>query len=729
MLRKTPVALGTTALLSLYSLLSSSSALAQTAPEAQTEAAHRLGEVTVSATRTERQTNAVPNTVSVYNQRTLGELNARDLKDLLDDEVDLAVRAQANRFSAAGSSTGRGGVEGINIRGLEGNQVLMMVDGIRLPLGFSFGPFAGGRGDYFDLDTLRSAEVLRGPASAQFGSDGLAGALSLTTLSPDDLLKSGKTFGGFMSSGYDSVDNSWKVTGAVAAAAGDWQGLLLATRRQGHETENRADNNAPNSTRTLPNPLDYTADTVLAKVGYRLNANHRLMASLEARQRESNTNALSGVAPIASAATSVIGLTGDDQLERQRFSLEHRYEDLNAPWLQSLRTQFYVQQAKNRQSAAEDRNTSADRTRETRYSEDLIGLSTQAQTQLSGQRLSYGLDISRNRIEALRNGTPAGTDFPNKPFPDTDYTQVGAFVQDELELGDISLIPGLRFEHYSLKPKSAGYTGSTVKLSDQAVTPRLGLIWRASPQLQPYAQWAQGFRAPAPDQVNNGFSNLTVGYTSIGNPDLKPEHANSFELGLRGQLSGGISWQLSAYDNRYRDFIDQVVVGGSFTTADPAIYQYINLSKARIKGVEARARWQATTGLSFDASLAHASGEKTQDGLTTPLDTVQPTRARLAARYRLAAWDLQAAWQHSEAKKASDISTAASFATPRYDIVDISAAYRFSPSLSVSAGINNLTDKKYWRWSDVRGIAANSTVLDAYTAPGRQFQLALRADF
>lgn len=714
LLRKTPVAL---ALVSL-----AASALSQTGQTA--DAPLPLSAITVSATRTERTLDSVPNTVTVLDTKDLQRINARDLKGLFDDEVDLAIRTQAMRFTTAGSSTGRGGNEGINIRGLEGNQVLMMVDDIRLPLSWSFGPFASGRGDYIEVDTLANAEVLRGPASAQFGSDGLAGALSLNTLSPEDLLKGGKSLGGFLSSGYDSTDTSWKLSAGVAAARGNWQGMAIVTRRQGHETKNQGDNDTTGSERTTPNPSDYASNNLLAKVSYRANAQHRLLATLEARQLDRDTNVLSGL------SSSITGMDGSDKVERQRFSLEDRYEDLNAPWLQSLRTKVYVQYAKTDEFTAEA-NSSGGRTRDTWYREEVIGLSTQAQTQLSGQRLSYGLDISDKEVSGLRNGTPAGSSFPSKYFPDTSYVLAGAFVQDEIEAGSFSIIPGARYEYYSLKPDSTGYSGTAVSLSDKAVTPRLGLVWRASPSLQPFAQWALGFKAPTPDQVNGNYSSTNGAYyRTIANANLKAEHANSIELGLRGQLAGSVRWQLSAYNNRYRDFISQETIGGSITSeSDPLTYQYINLAKVRIKGVEARADWQASRRLSFKAAIAHASGERIKDGVSTPLDSVQPTRATVGARYDTGSWDLQTKVHYSAAKKASDISQTSYFATPSYATVDVNAGYRFSPTLSMTAGISNLTDKKYWRWSDVSTLGSSNAALDAYTAPGRTVQVALRANF
>ncbi|WIV99029.1 TonB-dependent hemoglobin/transferrin/lactoferrin family receptor [Kinneretia aquatilis] len=700
---------------------------------AQPAAVTALPEITISATRTERASDKVPNTVTVIDRAALLKREARNLKDLLDGEVDLAVRSAATRFSAAGSSLGRAGNEGLNIRGLEGNQVLMMVDGIRLPQAFSFGAFASGRADQVDLDALSRAEVLRGPASAQFGSDGLAGALSLNSLSPEDLLKDGKTQAGLLRSSLATVDRSQRLSGAYAFQQGEWQHLLQLSLARGHETQNRGERKDLNSLRTAPNPADIRSESLLAKTALRLSPSQRLQATLEWRQRRQDTDVLSGRAPVVNdkTPTAVIDLDAQDRLNRRRVSLEHRYDDLNGEWLQSLHSQIYVQHSETRQRSVEDRHQSPDRIREGFYREQLIGFSSQAQTQLSGQRLSYGIDLSRNRISGLRDGTvpPAGESFPSKPFPDTDASQVGAFVQSEIETGSLSLIPGLRYERYRLSPKSTGYSGAVVSLSDQALTPRLGLVWRASETVQPYAQWALGFRAPTADQVNNGFANPVHGYESIGNPDLKAERAQSLELGLRGRVAEQLRWQLSAYRNRYRDFISQQVVRGSGKPKDPLIFQSINLNQARIQGVEARVFWQAQPGLELSAALARSRGHSEQNGERSPLDTVQPDRAQLGARWERGDWSWSANWQLAAAKRAQDSSVASQFLTPRYQVLDLGLGWRVQPGWRLQAQLNNVGNSRYWRWADVRGLAANNTELDAYTAPGRQLQVSLAAEF
>ena len=722
-------------------------ASAATAPTA-------LPAITNTATRTERRVDEVPATVSVVPAADIEAAGARDIKDLFRNQVDLTVRGAPGRFSLAGPATGRAGNEGINIRGLEGNQVLMLVDGIRMPGSFSFGALATGRADYLALEATQAAEVLRGPASTSFGSDGLAGALSLRTLDPDDVLKPGQAAGGFVRLAGSQVDNSVVLTGAAALRQGPWQGLLLLSQREGHETRSQGRNEAQNSSRTAPNPLSYRQQVLLGKVFFSVTPTHQLGATVEAVQRRLVTEVFSARAvapapPAALPATAVLDLDAQDRVRRTRVSLEHRYDDLNSSWVQKAQTRVYTQDADTRQFAAEDRNTAADRTRDSRYRENVVGLSSQFETTLSGaspQRLSYGIDASRTRISGVRDGTPNpsapppnGEVFPAKPFPDTDYTLAGAFVQSEIEFGAatgglsgrLTVIPALRYDRFDLDPSTAGYAGGTVVLlSGGAVTPRLGAVWRLTDAFAPYAQWAQGFRAPAPGQVNNGFTNVASGYRSVGNPDLKPEKAQSFEVGLRGKAAG-LSWQFAAYDNRYRDFISQEVTGGSFTPADPAIFQFVNLGQARIRGIELRGEWKVAIGWSLNAATALTRGTSTRSGVSQPLDSVEPARTALGLRYAAGAWDLRADLLRAEGKARDRIvaATPAAFAPPGYTVLDLSARWQPSPGWTLMANLNNVTDATYWRWSDVRGLADTSTVKDAYTAPGRHLQLALRHDF
>ena len=108
---------------------------------------------------------------------------------------------------------------------------------VRSPDGFSFGAQTVGRGGYADLDLMKSVEILRGPASALYGSDGVAGAVTFTTKDPSDLMRSDANVGARARVGYNSADDSWTEGLGLAGRAGAFSGLLAYTRRDGKETE------------------------------------------------------------------------------------------------------------------------------------------------------------------------------------------------------------------------------------------------------------------------------------------------------------------------------------------------------------------------------------------------------------------------------------------------------------------------------------------------------------
>ncbi len=197
--------------------------------------------VTITATRTPTPILEVPATVSVITSQQIEENLVTDIRDLVQFEPGVSVRSAPYRISAQ-ASTGRGGNEGFNIRGLEGNRVLILADGIRVPDAFDFGPQAVGRGDYVDLSLLKSVEILRGPASALYGSDGVAGAVSFITKDPGDYLAPDELWHAEGTVGFSSADESWAESLLGAFRSGRFEAMVAYTRRDGHETETQGDN-------------------------------------------------------------------------------------------------------------------------------------------------------------------------------------------------------------------------------------------------------------------------------------------------------------------------------------------------------------------------------------------------------------------------------------------------------------------------------------------------------
>lgn len=714
----------------------SQAAHAGTAPPAQDQ---DMTEVTIIATKSEKKVADAPATVSVITARQIDDQLVTDIKDLVRFEPGVAVTSSPARFTAAGASTGRDGNASFNIRGIEGNRVLMQIDGIRVPDAFSFGAQAAGRGGYADLDLIKSVEILRGPASALYGSDGVAGAVSFTTKDPQDFLKAGKSFGGQLKAGYAEADDSWAKGLVLAGQSGRWSSMLAYSRRDGHEQETHGSATFPDIRRTAADPQDITSNAALAKLVYTPSDGQRLRLTLDHYDNVTDTNVLSAIAappapPAVLSSTAVIGLKAHDTTHRDRASLDYRYRGTGV--IDGVDAVIYTQSAKNGQYAWEDRNTAADRTRINLFNTKVSGLNIDLTSHLTTGSVShtftYGGDLSVTRQESVRDGTvpPAGETFPTRAFPTTNYTRTGVFVQDEIKAGDLSLYPAVRYDSYDLKPKAETLTTFTPEgQHGDHVSPKIGLVYKFTPEVGLFINAGEGYKAPAPGEVNNAFTNLIQGYKSIPNPDLKPEISETLEGGLR-YAGDAVSASFAVYSGRYRDFISQEMVGGTFAPNDPGIFQFINLDKVKLSGVEARGSFKFGNGFALNAAASSTTGKVTDLTGTHDLDSVQPWKAVAGISYHGEGDRFGGAFTVTHSAKKEH---GAGFVPPAFTVADLTAYWNLTPSLALRAGIFNLTDEKYIWWSDVRGMSTTTPdgvdVSDAYTQPGRNASVSLAYRF
>ncbi|MDE8652996.1 TonB-dependent hemoglobin/transferrin/lactoferrin family receptor [Novosphingobium album (ex Liu et al. 2023)] len=697
---------------------------------------NRMRQIVVTATRTPVMVEDLAVTVSVKSDEQIADELATDIKDLVRFEPGVSVQRQPARFNAALSATGRAGNDGFTVRGIGGNRVLIQVDGVRVPDGFSFGAQNVGRGDYVDLGLIKSVEILRGPSSALYGSDGLAGAISFITSDPTDFLEGGKATGGLVRAAYSSADDEFTETAIVAGRSGDWSGMLAYTRRDYHELDNQGTVGGTGANRTRPNPQDGRSNAALGRIVYGPANGHKLRLTGEYLDTRLFTDGLTNLSP------SVELLQGIDTGKRKRVSLDWSWEGDGV--IDFARAAVYWQDGEDRQFTDEDRTPAVDRERLNTFENRVIGFAADARSDFATgamrHRLVYGGDISKTRQRGLRDGTvpPAGETFPTRAFPTTDFTRAGLFVGDQIEIagGALTLYPALRFDWYKLSPRDDALLPSFAGAGQDGsrLSPKFGAVWKINETVRLFANYATGFKAPEPGQVNQFFENLAFGYTSVPNPDLGPERSESFEGGLRIS-NRAVSLDLTAFTSRYKDFISQEVVSGDFTPTDPAIYQFINLDRVRVKGAEARFEGRASNGLNATLALSYAKGDVLDPaGGRTPLSSIDPLKLVAGIGYRdpQGRFGGQIIATHSaqkELSRSTGLCTPECFRPGAFTILDATAHARLFAGLTLRAGIFNILDRKYAWWSDVRGLAATSTVTDAYTQPGRNASVSLSYRF
>lgn len=705
------------------------------------------GDITVTATRTPTETIDVPVTVTVKDDEEIADELATDIRDLVRFEPGISVPRQPARFNAALSATGRAGNEGFVVRGIGGNRVLIQVDGVRVPDGFGFGAQNVGRGNMVDIGLIKSVEFLRGPASALYGSDGLAGAVSFITSDPEDFLDGSNSVGGLVRAAYSSADNEFAETAILAGRSGDLSAMIAFTRRDFEELDNQGTIGGTGATRTRPNPQDGRSNAALGRIVYRPSGDHRIRLTGEWLDSRLFTEGLTG------RSATVELLEARDSAERQRVALDWTWTPGGT--LQFARAAVYWQDATDVQFTDEDRTPAADRERLNSFENRVVGASADVRlvfdTGAIAHRIVLGGDVSVTRQRGLRDGVvpPAGEVFPTRAFPSTDFTRGGLFLADEVAIADgaLTLFPAVRFDFYRLSPDDdpllptfagAGQSGSRV-------SPKFGAVWRIDDGVRLFANYATGFKAPEPGQVNQFSENLAFGYTSRPNPDLGPERSQSFEGGIR-LTRDGLSLDLTGFSARYRDFISQEVVSGAFTPTNPAVYQFINLNRVEVEGLEGRFEARSPSGITANLAVSYAIGTVVRNGVRTPLSTIDPIKLIVGLGYvdpgnRFGGQLTATHSAQKEASRTTSVCTPACFRPGDFTILDATAWVRFGSSITLRAGVFNLLDAKYAWWSDVRGLALTDNdptaavnlvrpaVADAFTQPGRNASVSLSFRF
>ncbi|AKJ27199.1 TonB-dependent receptor plug domain-containing protein [Caldimonas brevitalea] len=247
------------------------------------------------------------------------------------------------------------------------------------------------------------------------------------------------------------------------------------------------------------------------------------------------------------------------------------------------------------------------------------------------------------------------------------------------------------------------------------VAPKASLRWQL-PQGERWrgvlrASLGRGYRVPNLKERHYLFDHSALGYRVEGNPDLQPESSTSLQLGTTLHRGETLTFDANAFLNRVRDLI-QTDLGHATVVDGIATYTYRNVARARTRGLETALTWRAAAGLSLNAAYTRTHTEDLSNGreltrrprdvLRLGLDWTAYPSGTVSLRGRYQGHELVD--QESDAR------------SPAWTTVDLKFNHTWAPGRVLFAGIDNLFDQQ-------RNFANPS---DFGPAAGRFFYLGAR---
>lgn len=695
--------------------------------------------------KTPRKVQDVVGAVSVINSETIDKQLVRDVADLLRYEAGISMVNSGSRF----------GNSSIAIRGISGNRIATEIDGVPVAEQFNVGSYSNSGRNYIDPELIKQVEILRGPASSTYGSDAIGGVVSFVTKKPNNLLsETEKEFYVGFKTGYYSIDNSKLISLNTAFGNNTSSALISASYRKGSELDSNSDSAIASDIQ------DNDTKSLLAKYYFVISDTQELSFSYDYFKREAQTNiqSLLGLGRFSSTTN----LLGDDETSRENFVINYDFL-LDTNWLEGGVIRFYDQSTETAQLTDEYRTARGKHYRYDRdfyYQQDIQGLRlnfyTNVKLSSSTHHIGYGVEYSKTDIKELRTGLQTNVDtgdsthvilsevFPVRDFPITKVEELGVYLNDEIAIEgtNFTIIPAIRYDKYELSPSIDSIylednpDQAVVSISEDSFSPKLGVVYQLNKDSKFYVQYVKGFRTPPFEDANIGLDIPLFKMRAIPNPELKSETTDGYEVGYN-LASEHHKFDIVVFYNNYDDFIQTKVNLGFDPVIGRIIFQSQNINNAKIYGAELNYKYNnqglfsSNDSYNVYASIFLSKGENKDTDQA--INEIEPNHALMGVEWLNSDESISVALHANLVTGKSDIDDAnaadpeqALASTTGYATFDVITNYYINEQLTLAGAINNLTDKQYWLWSDVNGLAASDPLLATMAAPGMNASLQLK---
>ncbi len=605
-----------------------------------------IGEVIVSSLRMDRKIRKLPATMSVAGAFDYKKNLSMTLSDVLKTKPGIAMKSDGIWAT------------GINIRGLDENRLVILVDGNRVETATDLTASLS----MTDINDIERVEVIKGAQSSLYGTGAMGGIVNIIT--KDGYFKDNPFFSANIISGYTSGNNLVSNHAAVSTGAGKWYLRVSGTYADA------GDMNTPMG--ILPNSR-FTTNNLSAKAGIKPFKNHQLKIQYQ-RNRSSDVGIPGGEAfpGPAEAKYSDIG--------RHLFNAGYEITDISDNF-SSLQLSYFTQyilrdvsMKPNTVTEAALPNNNIQRTTPVLVTPTGEHLTTGAQlrgtwnfteknTFIAGVDV-WGRKLTTSREKYIRVDilNPAGQIIKTNnmergetPIPESRFNSAGLYFQDEASLidGRLTLITGGRIDRVWINNEQGfdvDYLIVNGDRNDSPPTQRLtfkkgseqssswsanaGLLYSLGKDADASMNLARSFRAPS---LEERFKYIDLGnFVQLGDPSLMPESGYSADLGIR-VWNPAFTLQSGIFMNAITNMISEIPGEFIFTLTSeskpdtlPALIS-TNLSKALLYGFDFSFDYNFVDNFVLFASGAYVRGKNRDSGENLP--RIPPLNGHSGIRY------------------------------------------------------------------------------------------------
>ena len=690
--------------------------------------------------------------IDVISAKSIARFNGQNTGDLLINTGNVFVQ----KSQQGGSSP--------VIRGFEASRVLLVVDGIRM----NNAVYRAGHlqnAITVDQNMLERVEVIYGPASTMYGSDGLGGVLHFRTKSPllssnDKLKVAGSALLRYSSANEEKTGHADLSLGGKKFAwlqsytFSDFGDMKMGDnykskypnfgkRSQYIKTINGIDSVVTNDDDRIQRYSGYKQWDITQKllfkqsdkVSHNLNFQYSNSSDVPRYDRLQDTRNFGG--SIGTTLRYAEWFYGP----QTRLLTAYELNVGHVGFLNELRVNLNYQDIKESRQQREYRRY--DRFDSRREHIKVMGFIIDGRKTWGNHELNVGIDGQLNDVKSAADRTNLTTGAKTKldtRYPDgtNKMNYFGLYAQHlcTIKNGKWVLNDGIRLQAVSLHSTVVDNSFfnlpvTDIKQSPFAVTGNLGLVFMPNPNSRISWNISSGFRAPNVDDAVRIFESSTATKrVIIPNSEIDPEYTYNFDLGITQKIKDIVRLELTGFYTIFRNAIttapfklngqDSIVYNG----VTSAVYASQNVNKAYVTGFNVRLRVDFTKKLSWDNTISYTYGRfKNPDGTKKPLDHVPPVFGKTSLEYSNKKFNTEFYCLFNGWKKIKDYNPDGEdngqYATvdgmPSWFTFNWRASYSFTKNLTLQAGVENIGDRNY------RYFASG------FSAPGRNFILALRA--